>query len=191
VLLALLWIATLGSAGPAAAAPSSTDGTVRVGDMAPEFGLTAFDGSPLRLADYLGKGRPVLIVFWSYFCFPCQREMPLVAEMARNLSDRVQVVGICLDGPEYDGKILPYVEANRITFPNAYDRQTDDFFEVAGRYGVVGTPTFYLVDPAGRVRFIHLGRLPIDVLEKVIASARDPSFCAEILPPQAQKAPSP
>ncbi|GAB6063783.1 TlpA family protein disulfide reductase [Deferrisoma palaeochoriense] len=184
-LLAVLAVALWGSpAHPGA--PRPTDGTVRVGDMAPDFRLTTFDGAPLCLTDCLNGGKPVLLVFWSYFCFPCQKELPAIAELARSLGDRVRVVGICLDGPQYDNKILPFIEANRITFPNGYDRQTQRFFEVAERYGVVGTPTLYLVDATGRIRFIHLGRIPTDVLEKVIESAQDPSFCAEILPPKAE-----
>ncbi len=151
--------------------------------MAPDFRLTAFDGTPVRLADHLGRGRMVLIVFWSYFCFPCQRELPEVARMAADLKDRVTVLGICLDGPEYDDKVLPFIRSHKITFPNAYDRPNHDFFEVAERYGVIGTPTFFLVDPQGKIRFVHLGRLPVPVLSKVIEAAKENAYCPELLPP--------
>ena len=178
--LLVLWSGALAAAGPAR---SPTDGTVRVGDMAPGFRLVAMDGTPFDLSERLGRGRPVLLVFWSYFCFPCQREMPLVAEMARELGDRVDVLGICLDGPRYDDRVLPFLRKNRITFPNAYDRRNRTFFEVAERYGVLGTPTFFLLDEHGRVRFIHLGRLPTSALRQVVEAAGDAAFCPDITPP--------
>lgn len=156
-----------------------------MGDLAPDFVLQSFDGKKMCLSDCLGSNKPVLLVFWSYFCFPCQKELPEVAELARELGpDQVTVLGISLDGPQYDEKILPFVAEKAITFPNGYDRETELFFEVAERYGVVGTPTTFVLDPQGRVRFIHLGRLEPEVLAGVLRGVRDPSFCAEITKPQ-------
>lgn len=165
-------------------APSPADGTVRVGDIAPDFTLESFDGKGLRLGDYLGE-RPVLLIFWSYFCFPCQTELPQIAELQRQLgTDRLTVLGISLDGPQFSEKVRPFLAAQRITFPNLYDRESPDFFEVAERYGVVGTPTSFLLDSHGRVRFVHLGRLEPAVLAGVIEGAREHTFCAEITKPQ-------
>ncbi len=183
----LLGFAGLLPAG-AAGAPSPTNGTVRVGDMAPDFSLRAMDGSTLCLTDCLGQ-KPILVIFWSYFCFPCQREMPVIQELYEELGDDLGVISICLDGPEYDNKVLPFLKSKGITFPTAYDRQTEEFFEVAERYGVVGPPTSFLLDASGRVRFIHLGRLEREVLTGVVRSVRDPSYCAEILKPTTAQKP--
>lgn len=165
-------------------APSHTDGTVRVGQIAPDFSLKTLSGETADLSDGLAQDKPVLLVFWSYFCFPCQREIPQIEEIYQEIgSDRLAIIGLNLDGHKYSGKVVPFVEENGITFPNVYDKETDEFFEVAQRYGVIGTPTSFLLDPQGRVRFIHLGRLDPQVLKGVIESARDQSFCAEITKP--------
>lgn len=176
----------LASAAPAAdtGAPTAATGAVRVGDMAPDFALEFLDGRTLRLSEHLGN-TPVLLIFWSYFCFPCQRELPELAELERELGPReVTVLGVSLDGPQFDEKIRPFLAAKAITFPNAYDRETETYFEVAERYGVVGTPTTFVLDPQGRIRFIHLGRLEASVAAGIVRGVRDPSFCAEILKPQ-------
>lgn len=177
-----LWVGAL-APSPSRAAPPPTNGAVRVGEPAPEFALPGFDGRWIRLADRLGT-KPVLIVFWSYFCFPCQRELPQIEALYRELGgDQVDVIGISLDGPEYDARVRPFVEEHGITFPNAYDRETEEFFETAEHYGVVGTPTSFLLDPGGRVRFIHLGRLDPEVIRALVHAAREQSYCPEITKP--------
>ncbi len=164
-------------------APSPTDGSLNVGDMAPAFSLAGMDGRQVAVGGQRSD-RPVLLVFWSYFCLPCQRELPRIQALYEELGpERLTVLGVCLDGPAFDDKVLPFLARNGITFPNAYDRETEVFFEVAARYGVVGTPTLFLLEPAGRVRFIHLGRLETDVLRGLVEAARHPAYCAEITKP--------
>jgi peroxiredoxin len=151
--------------------------------MAPDFALTSFAGQRIRLSEHLGE-KPVLLFFWSYFCFPCQKEMPMVETLYRELGDeRLGVIAVSLDGPQYDERVLPFVEQHGITFPNAYDRETDEFFEIAERYGVVGSPTSFLLDTQGRVRFVHLGRMEPEVLKGLIQTASEQAFCAEITKP--------
>lgn len=160
---------------------------MRVGDLAPDFALPTLDGRQVRLADRLGRV-PVLVVFWSYFCFPCQKELPEIGGLYRSLGPRqLDVIGICLDGPRYGDRILPFVRDKGITFPNAYDRETQEFFEVAERYGVVGTPTSFLLDSEGRVRFIHLGRLDPQVFKGLLKSVGEHTYCAEITKPHGQQ----
>ncbi|MHB8766367.1 MAG: TlpA family protein disulfide reductase [Deferrisomatales bacterium] len=181
--LSLAAVPTPAAAAPAPATPVATDGAVRVGDPAPDFSLQALSGEAVNLADSLGKA-PVLVVFWSYFCFPCQKELPELEALHRELGpDRLRLVGVNLDGPQFDGRILPFLSEKGITFPNAYDKETEEFFELASRYGVVGSPTSFLVDLQGRVRFIHLGRLDPQVLKGVLGGIRDQAFCPEITKP--------
>lgn len=181
--IAMTLLAALAAAPTPAATPPATAGTVRVGDLAPGFILNTLAGGAVCLSQHIGK-QPVLLVFWSYFCFPCQREMPDLDALGRELGpDALRIIGISLDGPQYDNKVLPYLAEKGITFPNAYDTETDDFFELAERYGVVGTPTSFLIDLQGRVRFIHLGRLEPTVLRTLLTGIRDPSFCPEIIKP--------
>jgi peroxiredoxin len=165
---------------------SSTESSaVRVGDMAPNFTLRSFRGENVHLSDHFGEA-PILLIFWSFFCFPCQKELPQIEQLYRELtSARIAVIGVCLDGSEYDTRVLPFVEEKGITFPNAYDRQSEHFYEIAERYGVIGTPTSFLLDPQGRIRSIHLGRLNLAVLRATVMNAAEHSFWAEITKPAA------
>ncbi|MDF1556324.1 MAG: TlpA disulfide reductase family protein [Deferrisomatales bacterium] len=188
--LALLgWMLTAASTAPrvaVAGAPSPTNGRLRLGDIAPAFTLQTIDGESLCLGNCLGE-KPTLVVFWSYFCFPCQKEIPEIQQVYQDLGqDQLSVISISLDGPAYEEKLRPFLAKNAITFPTVYDNLTAEFFEVAEKYGVVGTPTSFLLDAQGRVRFMHLGRLDPDTLKGLVRSAREQAFCSEITKPTPQ-----
>lgn len=167
-----------------------TEGTVRVGDIAPDFKLTTLDGKPVRLQE-ICAGKITLVVFWSYFCFPCQAEMPELEAFYSENEGNVAIVAVALDGPQYDNFILPFIAEHKLTMPIAYDRETDKFYETAEKYGVIGTPTFFILDDSARVRFIHLGRLEKSLLKGMVDAAKSKSYCSEIIKPQVGAAPPP
>lgn len=47
-----------------------------VGQPAPDFLVTAFDGRKMRLTDF--KGQVLVINFWATWCAPCKQELPLL-----------------------------------------------------------------------------------------------------------------
>jgi len=168
------------SAAPCAA------GDLRVGSIAPDFELKTFAGKKFRLSDEIGK-HPIMLIFWSYFCFPCQKEMLSIEKLYKELAPtRLSIMGICLDGPEYDAKVLPFLEKNNVTFPNAYDVVGDKKYVITDNFGVIGTPTIYLLDLQGRIRLAHLGRLNPDVAKSLLVDIEKQTFCAEILRPDGE-----
>jgi peroxiredoxin len=167
----------------AGATKPTNDGSVRVGDKAPAFNLPGLDGKPLCLIDCLGD-KPTIIVFWSYFCFPCQREMPILQKFYEETGkENLSLVAISLDSTDFSKFIDPFVAKHKLTFPILYDKETELFYDTAEKYGVVGTPTTFLVDGDGVIRFIHLGRLNEDVLKGIVESAKSKSYCADIIKP--------
>ncbi|TAL18241.1 TlpA family protein disulfide reductase [bacterium] len=170
---------------PAAMAESlpETTGAVRVGDLAPPFTLETIDGKrDVCVGTKDCPNNVKVLVFWSFFCFPCQDEMPDLENFYReNIDNGVEVIAVGLDGHEYDNFVLPFVKRLGLTMPLTYDTPNQNFFEVSEKYGVVGTPTFFVVDPQNKIRFIQLGRIDPMVLGKIVEAARTQSFCADIV----------
>lgn len=181
VLLLLLLAVAAPAAGEEAPQPIS-DGTVRVGDIAPDFDLTTLDGKQMRLKNMAGKNATI-VAFWSFFCFPCQSEMPELQEFMDGVKGDVTLAAIALDGPQYNKYVLPYVAEKKLRYPIAYDRENERFFEVAEKYGVIGTPTIFVLDQQGRIRFIHLGKIDKTVLGAIVEGVKSKSFCSDIVKP--------
>lgn len=168
----------------AAVGQPATRGPVRVGDLVPDFELNDMSGKPVCLSALRKNAKVTLILFWSYFCFPCQGEMPVIENLYREESGSgLSVVAVSLDRLQDENFVRPFIEKNDITFPVLYDRETVESYETAERFGVVGTPTIFILDDSGRVRFTHLGRLEPDLLKGILSSVKSKSYCADIVKP--------
>jgi thiol-disulfide isomerase/thioredoxin len=70
-------------------------------DPAPEVGLAPGTPAPAPLDDQLARGLPLLLVFTSPGCGPCEALLPRVAEWERDHADRV-TVAVSSDDDLYD-----------------------------------------------------------------------------------------
>ena len=59
------------------------------------FELRDTDGREQTLS--AAKGQWVIVNFWATWCAPCIREIPEIAEFAKESSERVRVVGVVVD----------------------------------------------------------------------------------------------
>ena len=119
------------------------------GTAAPRFDLTDLDGKRHTQQDL--QGGPTLVVFWASWCPVCQVELPKLHALfddtkARGM--RVLAIGFADD----EAKIRNYVQTHpaSFNFPVLYDPGD----RVAKRFGVVGTPTVYLINPHGEIEYV-------------------------------------
>lgn len=115
------------------------------GQPAPEFTLNTPDGATVNLKDYQGKF--LVLNFWATWCGPCKIEMPsLEALYSRFKTQNLDVVAISND--QFGATVVrPYVQAHNITFTVLLDQ----LLTVSNKYGVVGLPTTFLIDPKGNI----------------------------------------
>ncbi len=64
----------------------------RTGSPAPNFVLADYDGRAVQLDDFEGKA--VFVNFWASWCGPCEREMPLIQDMADQFPDDLVVLAV-------------------------------------------------------------------------------------------------
>ena len=114
-----------------------------------DFALPGADGKEMRISDFVGKTRYVLIDFWASWCGPCRAEMPAVV-MAYDLfhAKGLEVVGVSLD--EDKDAWLAAVRRMNMTWPQMSDLKG---WECAGAklYGVRGIPSNFLIDQDGNI----------------------------------------
>jgi len=136
---------------------------VTVGDTAPDFELGKVDGNgTIKLSDLMKNGKPTLLVFWVSWCPHCQREMPVLDKVYRDLkANSINAIGVSVDDDLEDAR--EFVSEYNITFPNVY-AGTDAGEKVLDNYGIRGVPNTYIIDKDGVVRAHYVG----EVSEKVI-----------------------
>ncbi len=142
------------------------------GAAAPDFTIKDTDGASVHFAEEITK-KPTLLVFWSIFCEPCRVEMPIIQRLYDKHKDAgLSVLAIALDGEPLKNSIVGFVKQEGYTFRVLIDELDEkEMFKVADPYGVGGTPTVYLVDRAGKVTLVKVGRVKEEDLEKAIQSA--------------------
>jgi len=73
---------------------------LRIGDQAPDIELTRLDGRQLRLSQL--RRQALAVTFYSPYCEPCQREVPILAQViarvGRDTKATVTMVVIVSDG---------------------------------------------------------------------------------------------
>ncbi|MBT9167471.1 MAG: Thiol-disulfide oxidoreductase ResA [Syntrophomonadaceae bacterium] len=93
-----------------------------VGQLAPDFTLNDFEGSPVSLNDV--RGKVVLLNFWSAACPPCREKMPTLQKLYEDLSARgFTILAINLNDRPQDA--LKYLTDNGYTFPALKDADFD------------------------------------------------------------------
>jgi cytochrome c biogenesis protein CcmG/thiol:disulfide interchange protein DsbE len=132
--------------------PTAGTGSVARGAPAPEIRGTALDGSTVDLASL--RGKPVVINFWASWCGPCQQEMPLLAQKAKEHQDSgLEIVGVLSDDTADNGRA--FETKYGATWPSVFDGDG----AIKRAYQLIGRPQSYFVDRNGVLQSIQTGYL--------------------------------
>ncbi|MBO4427456.1 MAG: TlpA family protein disulfide reductase [Bacteroidales bacterium] len=114
------------------------------GEMFTDFAITQPDGTVLKLSDFAGKGKYLLVDFWASWCGPCKREIPnIIATYDKYHGEKFDVLSVAVwDKPEDTAAAAKEhgVVWNQIV--NAQRIPTD-------LYKIEGIPTLILIGPDG------------------------------------------
>lgn len=138
-----------------------------VGTKFIDFEMQTPDGKAVKLSDYAGKGKVVLVDFWASWCGPCRREMPnLVETYAEYKGKNFEIVGVSLDQDPAAWK--ESIQKMNMTWPQMSDLK---FWQSEGAqlYAVNSIPHTVLIDGEGTIiaRGLHGDKLNAKIAEAV------------------------
>jgi len=124
----------------------------------PVFRLRDLDNQWQEYADL--KGNKLTVVdFWATWCQPCVRSIPLLNKMAAEYTDKgVSFIGVSIDGPRNQSKILPFIHSMGVTYPVLRDVNS----ELMSELGVTAVPTLIVFGSDGEQLYFHEGFRPGD-----------------------------
>lgn len=106
--------------------------------------LDSLDGSPVNLSGV--AGRPAIIFFWTTWCHFCRQEIAALSQKYERIKKEGITVFLVNIG-EPKNRVTKFLKDRALNF-NAL---LDEDGMAADSYGVIGVPTFILVDKKGSV----------------------------------------
>ena len=132
----------------------STSQTGKSGKTAPDFTLSALDGSIVKLSDY--RGKVVILDFWTTWCGPCKVEIPSFVKLMEKYHDQpFTVIGISLDTRLSSQQLQLFANHFKVNYPiliGAADPYLQNRFG-----GINAIPTTFIIDKQGKIRSKAVG----------------------------------
>ena len=125
------------------------------GTPAPTCRLTDTGGSEQT---FPAAGSWNIIFYWSLFCHSCLEEIPEAQNriMALNRPD-LKTWFVSLDTEKMQKALLNFCQKRDLKLPVLMERVASDTWITADQWGVVSTPSVFVVAPDGKVAYSHQG----------------------------------
>jgi len=119
------------------------------GSAAPDWRLKTVDGASIALSEL--RGSVVVMDFWAHWCGPCRKLEPSLDQLVREYEKKpVRFFTVSVwPSRGFDAQAFLKEHKTASTFLLGDDA-------VARDYGIWGLPTYYVIDPAGRISYIHV-----------------------------------
>jgi cytochrome c biogenesis protein CcmG, thiol:disulfide interchange protein DsbE len=127
---------------------------------APDFTLPTLGGGEMTLSSL--QGQIVLLNFWQIDCPPCKEEMPLLDAAGKAYSGVASVVA--LDIRDSEARVQQYFGDAKLNMLVPLDLDA----RVAAEYSIGFTPTTFLIDTEGVIRYAKVG--PFNSYNEVVAA---------------------
>lgn len=122
------------------------EGPTGEGKMFQDFAVKQDDGSEVKLSDYFGRGKYVLVEFWASWCTPCISELPYLKAIYEKYKDRnFEIVGVAIwDNPQSS---IQAITKHEIPWPQIVNAQDTP----AQLYDFTSIPYIILFAPDGTI----------------------------------------
>lgn len=140
---------------------------LKKGDQYTDLSGMDRDGKQHKLSDI--KNKYILVDFSETYCGPCMASAKEMKELVQQYPDKVAIVTYSGDSGKKNW--LAGLDRDQPTWLSIWDG-TGDNGETMMKYGVTGFPSFFLIDPQGKIVATQVG-YDTGVLKEMIKKATD------------------
>lgn len=133
--------------------------------------LKDFDGNTHKLSDYTGNGKWTVVMFWASDCRVCNAEIGQYVQYNQAHKDKdARMIGVSLDGQSGLPAAREFVKQHKVNFPNLVGepQAVANLYQSLTGSDWVGTPSFLLYNPQGKLMAAQAGAVPTALIEKFI-----------------------
>ncbi len=133
--------------------------------------FTEFNGEKTSIEAQIGKGKWTVLEVWSSECHACRMHMPEMVKFNGKMKN-VRLLGVALDGQSGKADAQAMIDEYGIPFKNILSNaiEINAWMELNAQESLVGTPTFMIFNPKGKLMALQAGILPVASLEKFISA---------------------
>ncbi len=121
---------------------------LKIGDTLPDLTTVKLEG---KLPEPL-KGKVVLLDFWASWCDPCKESFPAMEKLQKEYGPRGLVI-IAVNVDENRSDMEDFLKKHTADFTVVHDAKE----KLVAEAGIATMPSSFLVDPSGKIRFVHAG----------------------------------
>lgn len=132
-----------------------------------------FNGQEKSISDFTGDGKWRVVMIWASDCHVCNKEAHTYIGFHEQHKDKdARMLGISLDGKDKIADARDFIRRHKVSFPNLIGEPVDvvtDYMQLTGSEWV-GTPTFLIYTPEGKLVAKQEGAAPVSLIENFIRS---------------------
>lgn len=132
----------------------------------PDFRFATLDGSTLGPPDF--SGQVVVVDVWATWCGPCRLQASYLEHLHQELGDDDGVRFLAVSIGEDAETVRNFVKDDPFPYPVLLDPDQ----ELSSRYQIYVLPTVMIVDPQGRISYLHPGISDTETLKQEIRKAQ-------------------
>ena len=131
--------------------------------------FTDLTGKKVEIEKQLGGGKWSIVELWASDCHACRQHMPSMVKFDGKLKN-ARILGITLDGQKGISDAKSFIKDFDVKFKNIVSNpiEVSAWMEKTVGEPLIGTPTFILFDPKGKLVAAQPGKIPTASLETFI-----------------------
>lgn len=136
--------------------------------------LKDIHGQDRNANEFIGQGKWTVVAVWESTCAICNQEIHhMVSFHAAHKNKDAIVLGVSIDGYAGKQQALGFIREHALDFTNLIGELPQ--MQKFGAGPLMGTPTYYIYSPKGKLRAYQAGPITQEQVEQFIAkAAQDP-----------------